>query len=85
MENEILREAVEVMKSREWLARSNVAAKRARPADWRNGRQARKTDDAGLVAEIRQTIADFQQHCGCVLHFRFSLSRLHPHSESSQC
>ncbi|MGF6293041.1 transposase InsO family protein [Paraburkholderia youngii] len=40
------------------VARSNVAAKLARPADWRDGRTARQTDDAELVEEIRRVIAD---------------------------
>jgi len=39
------------------VARSNVAAKLARPADWRDGRSARQTDDAGLVEEIREAVA----------------------------
>ncbi len=44
------------------VARSNVAAKRARPADWRDGRAARQTDDAGLVDEIRHVIADLPSY-----------------------
>lgn len=39
------------------VARSNVAAKLARPTDWQDGRSARETDDAGLVEEIRESIA----------------------------
>ena len=39
------------------VARSNVAAKLARPTNWQDGRAARKTDDAGLVEEIRESIA----------------------------
>ncbi|MBB5429453.1 hypothetical protein HDG40_007650 [Paraburkholderia sp. JPY158] len=39
------------------VARSNVAAKLARPADWRVGHTARQTDDAELVEEIRRVIA----------------------------
>ncbi|MDO3623759.1 IS3 family transposase [Ralstonia pseudosolanacearum] len=39
------------------VARSNVAAMRTRPADWRDGRTARQTDDAGLMDEIRHVIA----------------------------
>ncbi len=44
------------------VARSNVAAKRARPGDWRDGRTARQTDDASLVDEIRRTIADLPSY-----------------------
>ncbi|WP_175166533.1 IS3 family transposase, partial [Paraburkholderia fynbosensis] len=44
------------------VARSNVAAKLARPADWRDGRSARKTDDAGLVEEIRLTVSDLPSY-----------------------
>ncbi|MGP8431906.1 IS3 family transposase [Paraburkholderia fungorum] len=83
MENEILREAVEVAKSPKMdcaltliargrpvkrvcdvlgVARSNVADKLARPADWRDGRTARKTDDAGLVEEIRVAVADLPSY-----------------------
>jgi len=40
------------------VARSNVTVKLGRPADWRDGRTARHTDDTGLVAEIRHVIAD---------------------------
>ena len=40
------------------VARSNVTAKLVRPDDWRDGRTARQTDDAELVAEIRRVIAD---------------------------
>lgn len=40
------------------VARSNVTAKLARPADWRDGRTARHTNDATLVEEIRHIIAD---------------------------
>jgi putative transposase len=39
------------------VARSNVAENLTRPADWRDGRTARKTDDASLVEEIRFFIA----------------------------
>ncbi|MGO4766271.1 IS3 family transposase [Cupriavidus sp. 2KB_3] len=39
------------------VARSNVAAKLARPADWRDGRSARQTNDAGLIEEIRGAVA----------------------------
>ncbi|MFC0574609.1 IS3 family transposase [Paraburkholderia solisilvae] len=83
MENEILREAVEVMKSPKMdcaltliargrpvkqvcdvlgVARSNMAVKLARPADWQDGRGARKTNDAGLVDEIRLLIADLPSY-----------------------
>lgn len=83
MENEILREAVEVAKSRKWIARlaliaggravkqvcdvlgaarSNVAARLARPADWRDGRSARKTEDGGLVEKIRLTVTDLPSY-----------------------
>jgi putative transposase len=44
------------------VARSNVATKRARPADWRDGRTARQTDDAGLVEEIRHVVADLPSY-----------------------
>jgi putative transposase len=44
------------------VARSNVADELARPPDWRDGRTARKTDDAGLVEEIRRTIADLPSY-----------------------
>ena len=44
------------------VARSNVAAKLARPADWQDGRSARNTDDAGLVEEIRHAIADLPSY-----------------------
>lgn len=44
------------------VARSNVAAKRAQPADWRDGRSARQTDDAGLVEEIRHVVADLPSY-----------------------
>ncbi|WP_316902507.1 IS3 family transposase [Ralstonia edaphi] len=44
------------------VARSNVATKRARPADWHDGRTARQTDDAGLVDEIRHVIADLPSY-----------------------
>ncbi|AUT75540.1 IS3 family transposase [Paraburkholderia hospita] len=83
MENEILREAVEVAKSPKMdcaltliargrpvkrvcevlgVARSNVADKLARPADWRDGRTARSTNDAGLVEEIRLAVADLPSY-----------------------
>ena len=39
------------------VARSNVAIKLARPVGWQDKRSARKTDDASLVEEIRQSIA----------------------------
>ena len=39
------------------VARSNVAVKLARPTGWQDGRSARETDDAGLVEEIRESIA----------------------------
>ncbi|WP_413142266.1 IS3 family transposase [Burkholderia cepacia] len=44
------------------VARSNMAARLARPADWLDGRSARKTDDAGLVEEIRQTVAELPSY-----------------------
>jgi putative transposase len=44
------------------VARSNVADKLARPADWQDGRTARKTDDASLVEEIRLFIADLPSY-----------------------
>ena len=39
------------------VARSNMTAKLARPTDWRDGRAARRTNDAGLVEEIQHIIA----------------------------
>ncbi|WP_288845551.1 IS3 family transposase [uncultured Paraburkholderia sp.] len=83
MENEILREAVEVAKSPKMdcaltiiaggrpvkqvcdvlgVARSNVTARLARPANWQDGRSARKTDDAGLVEDIRLTVTDLPSY-----------------------
>ncbi|MCC8397344.1 IS3 family transposase [Paraburkholderia sp. MMS20-SJTR3] len=44
------------------VARSNVTARLARPADWQDGRSARKTDDAGLVEEIRLTVTDLPSY-----------------------
>ncbi|MGF6507698.1 transposase InsO family protein [Paraburkholderia sp. 32] len=44
------------------VARSNVTARLARSADWQDGRSARKTDDAGLVEEIRLTVADLPSY-----------------------
>ncbi|MBI0360540.1 IS3 family transposase [Burkholderia oklahomensis] len=44
------------------VARSNVADRLARPADWRDGRTARRTDDAGLVEEIRLSVADLPSY-----------------------
>ncbi|WP_090812064.1 IS3 family transposase [Paraburkholderia tuberum] len=44
------------------VARSNVAARLARPADWQDGRSARKMDDAGLLEEIRLTITDLPSY-----------------------
>ncbi|VVG73168.1 transposase [Pandoraea apista] len=44
------------------VARSNIAAKLARPADWQDGRAARETDDVGLVEEIRLFIADLPSY-----------------------
>ncbi|MPW11607.1 IS3 family transposase [Paraburkholderia sp. CNPSo 3155] len=44
------------------VARSNVAARLARPADWQDGRSARKTGDAGLVDEIRLTVTDLPSY-----------------------
>ena len=39
------------------VARSNVAAKLARPSEWQDGRSDRETDNAGLVEEIGASIA----------------------------
>lgn len=39
------------------VARSAVAVKRARSSDWRDGRRARVTNDAGLVEEIQAHVA----------------------------
>jgi putative transposase len=47
------------------VARSNVAAKLARPADWLDGRCARNTDDASLVDEIQYTVADLPSYRYC--------------------
>jgi putative transposase len=44
------------------VARSNVADKLARPADWRDGRTARSTDDVALVEEIRLAVADLPSY-----------------------
>jgi hypothetical protein len=44
------------------VARSNVADKLSRPPDWRDGRTARQTGDAGLVEEIRRAIADLPSY-----------------------
>jgi transposase InsO family protein len=44
------------------VARSNVAEMLVRPADWQDGRTARKTDDANLVEEIRLCIADLPSY-----------------------
>ncbi|NIF51262.1 IS3 family transposase [Burkholderia sp. Ax-1724] len=44
------------------VARSNVAARLARPDDWQDGRSARQTDDAGLVEEIRLTVTDLPSY-----------------------
>ncbi len=44
------------------VARSNVADKLARPDDWRDGRTARSTDDAGLVEEIRLALAELPSY-----------------------
>lgn len=78
-EAEILKEAVEYGRSKNWIARSPllprgrpmktvcdvlgvarsaVAAKRARLPDWQDGRRARRTDDSGLLAEIHEMVAD---------------------------
>jgi hypothetical protein len=38
------------------VARSNVPAKLARPADWQDGRSTRQEDDAVVVDEIRVLI-----------------------------
>ncbi|AVR14384.1 IS3 family transposase [Burkholderia vietnamiensis] len=39
------------------VARSAVAVKRVRSSDWRDGRRARVTNDAGLVEEIQAHVA----------------------------
>ncbi|VBY70119.1 integrase catalytic subunit [Burkholderia pseudomallei] len=39
------------------VARSAVAVKRTRSSDWRDGRRARVTNDAGLVEEIQAHVA----------------------------
>lgn len=39
------------------VARSGVTARRARPADWRDGRSARRTNDEDLVGELREAVA----------------------------
>lgn len=44
------------------VARSNVSVKLARAADWQDGRRARKTDDAGIVDEIRLLVADLPSY-----------------------
>jgi putative transposase len=44
------------------VARSTMAAKLVRPTDWRDGRTARTTDDAGLVEEIGLAVADLPSY-----------------------
>ncbi|MCW3649189.1 IS3 family transposase, partial [Burkholderia cenocepacia] len=44
------------------VARSAVAVKRARSSDWRDGRRARMTNDAGLVEEIQAHVAHLQTY-----------------------
>lgn len=44
------------------VARSNVAEKLARPVDWRDGRSARQTDDAGRIEEIRGAVAHLRSY-----------------------
>lgn len=44
------------------VARSNVAAKLARPSEWRDARAAVQTDDTALIAEIQQTVKDLPSY-----------------------
>ena len=39
------------------VARSGATARRARPADWRDGRSTRRTNDEDLVGELREAVA----------------------------
>lgn len=43
-------------------SRSNVSARLARAATWRDGRQSRQTDDAAAVEEIRRVIGDLPSY-----------------------
>lgn len=44
------------------VARSNVAARVTRAANWQDGRKARHTDDGDLVADIGRTVADLPSY-----------------------
>ena len=44
------------------VARSNMAVRLARSADWRDGRTARPTHDAGLVEEIQEHIGQLPSY-----------------------
>lgn len=39
------------------VAHSGVTARRARPAQWRDGRSTRRTNDEDLVGELREAVA----------------------------
>ena len=39
------------------VARPGATAQRARPADWRDGRSTRRTNDEALVGELREAVA----------------------------
>jgi len=62
VEVEILKEAVDYGRAKKWIARSNVSVRRARPAGWQDRRSAVRTDDAELVAEIREAIIDLPSY-----------------------
>ncbi|RQN33313.1 IS3 family transposase [Paraburkholderia tropica] len=44
------------------VSRSNVSARRSRPANWQDGRKCRPTDDAPVVEEIRRIIGDLPSY-----------------------
>ncbi|MCG9027137.1 IS3 family transposase [Laribacter hongkongensis] len=83
MEAEILKEAVEVARSRKLdcalalvsggrpvkrvsdclgVARSHLAVRSKRVADWRDGRQHRQPDDAALVTDLKALIGDLPSY-----------------------
>ncbi|MCG9114426.1 IS3 family transposase [Laribacter hongkongensis] len=83
MEAEILKEAVEVARSRKLdcalavvargrpvklvsdclgVARSHLATRSRRAADWHDGRRCRRTDDAGLLAELKTLLSDLPSY-----------------------
>lgn len=63
LENEILKEAVKYAAEKKWIARSHVRDLLGRGEDWTDGRSHRTpSDDAGLLAELRQQIADLPSY-----------------------